>query len=190
MLHFKKGDYDYFRYGSKFRKIGQSSYEEKKERIFFDLIAEKVPSVDLEFMLAAIFFERPKTFVGDILSKECQEIYLRRKGVRDGLSYTWKQDLMSLKIELRDRRTSMKEAIELHNDPLLFRLYRYKVISCESMIIFNKIFNVFSRWDGKINDTLVYPRERDRLKKYAPFLGTININESIKHLKETYVDNR
>lgn len=187
-LHFKTNKYDYFKYGCKSARFTHENYMSRRERVFYDVISEKVPSIDIEFMFASILFENPEIFITDVLSTKSQNFYRKAKSTKESLNYFFKQDMIKLRDELKQAELTFKESILSLDTPPLFRLYRYKIITPESMIVLNKMFGLFRRWDEKQKSNLLYQREKSKLLKYERFLGNIEIKEKIKIIKETYVN--
>lgn len=160
--HFTSESYDYFRYSGKVR-VKQDTFEKRHDKYFFYKLSKKK---NVEEFLVANFVDNDNSWVGNLTQdKHSDEIYSKWKARQESLSYLYKSDLDKIEGSLDD---NLK--VENGRYPTLFKLYKQKEIMIETLIILNKLVNFIPYWNKKITDTVIWPSERDRIKKYEPFV--------------------
>lgn len=168
--HFNQETYDYIKYNGKV-KADVSSFENRRDKYIFYKLAKRD---DIENYLIANIFEKPDSWVGDLISDKNDEIYKSFLKRKLSLSYVFKSDLAQLNTDF-DKNLIIKDG----QWPSLFKLYKTKMISPETVIILNEICNFFPYWDKKITDRVIWPNMFMRLKKLRPF-----INFDVKYFRE------
>lgn len=159
--HFSKDDYDYIKYNGKV-KANKNSFLKRKDRYFFTKISRmKQP---FEYLLAN-FVERGDFYVGHI-DDQSEKALNDMLGRQQRLTYNFQQDISQMELPFRQHVKSDGQ------HPNLLVLHLQNKVSKETMIIINQILggNMFSYWNDKIEDPIIWPTTHKVLKKYAPFL--------------------
>ncbi len=160
--HFSGTNYDYFRYGGKV-KVKQDTFEKRHDKYFFYKLSKKK---NVEEFLVANFIDNDSTWVGNLTQdKYSDEIYSTWKARQESLTYLYKEDLNKIEIPLDD---NLK--VQDGNYPILFKLYKQKTIMLETVVILNKLVNFLPYWKKNISDTVLWPIEYEKIKKYEPFV--------------------
>ncbi len=160
--HFTSEGYDYFRYGGKV-KVKQETFEKRHDKYFFYKLSKKK---NIEEFLIANFVDNDQSWVGNLTQdKSCDEIYSKWKARQESLTYSYKEDLSKIDYSLDE---CLK--VEDGNYPILFKMYKQKTVMLETLIILNKLVKFLPYWNKNITDTVIWPIERDKIKKYEPFV--------------------
>lgn len=158
--HFEKDGYDFFRYGGKVTAKVESFYA-RKDKYFFEKLARKD---DLVNFMMANFLEKEKVWSRDLVQEDADKIYRDWVKRTQSLSYLFSEDLE--KIE------DIKAALAVHDGqhPELLRLMMSHKVSVETVIVLESLIGFMKNWDEKIEDAVIWPSQRRKLKKYRPFL--------------------
>lgn len=160
--HFNS-DYDYFLYNGKVT-AKYETFNKRPDKYYFHKLSKKK---DVEgFIVANLLQDNSKSrWVGDIITKEGEEVYLKWKGRLESLSYIYKNDINRLDGSL----DNILEPIEGNYPPLL-QHYKFGDICIETIIVLNSLVNFMPRWSKKITDPLIWPEQKRKIEKYTPFL--------------------
>jgi hypothetical protein len=110
--------------------------------------------------------ENPNIWIGDLINNEkCEKVFQDWKRKKQALAYIFSTDLKKMK----DDFDSNLVVIDGQH-PHLLKLFNSKNITIETLIIIDKLTKVFSYWDKKIVDNLVWPDINKRCRKYSPFI--------------------
>ena len=160
-LHFTSPGYDYFKYNGKV-KADVSSYETRKDRIFFEKMA-KHP--DLMNHIVANLSLNPKAYFRDIAySEEAKRNYDRWAARNQSITYHFTNELGRL-----DENFAKNFSCD-NGHPILLKLLMRDDISIETVSILCKVTNCFRYWDKKIGDDVVYTDMKTKIMKYIPFV--------------------
>lgn len=160
--HFTQASYDYIKYNGHM-KVGYDSFDRRRDKFFFTKLAGMK---DLQGFLVANFAERDIAWVGELVSDEANETYLRWQGRQQSLTYTFKTELSLL---ADDFKASMMVA-KGQQYPRLLTLYRQNKISIETMSILNDMLTFVPYWDKVIVENVIWPATKSRLIKYSRFV--------------------
>lgn len=159
--HFSS-DYDYFQYNGKVTARADS-FEKRRDKYQFYKLSKKK---DVEGFLVANFISDSKSaWVGDLISKESEDIYSKWKARQESLTYIFKNDLNKLDDDL-DLNLKVLEG----EYPKLLRMYQFGDVTIETVVILNKIVKFIPHWTKNITDSIIWPEYKRRLEKYAPFV--------------------
>lgn len=164
--HFTLDSYDYFKYNKK-TNISYDSFLKRKDKIFFAKLGNRKKDY-LEDFLVANFIHQTNTWIGELLSDECEERYKDWKRRQESLTYHFVNDVDFVS------ELSVNEFNELFysvhgNHPKIIRMYFRKEISLETLVILDTILKFMLRLDKSINDP-IYCEVSKLCKKYQPFL--------------------
>ena len=166
-LHFTKDSFDFFKYGGKSR-ISVNAFENRKDKWHFYKISRKyIKREELISFLVANFLENDNIWAGELLEDKCHKVYLSRQKVIQSLSYTFKNDCLSL----FEGAENPNDVIKTSGDyPILLKRALQKEVEIETLCILNNILKFFGMWNRKISDTIRWPDYYRKICKYAPFL--------------------
>lgn len=169
-LHFTSS-YDYFKYHGKV-KLTKETFLNNKSKYYFYKLSRKYSLEELKEYFVATMVNKnieDKLWIGDLVSEDSLTDYNEWCRIQQALGYIFQKDIQ----RILDMHKNPNDIFLIPNDnqwpPLLYELLRDS-ISKETVIIMNQILNFFPMWDKKIEDEFIWPKERDRLIKYAPFL--------------------
>lgn len=155
-------DYDFFKYNGKVRASVQS-FENRKDKYQFYKLSKRKDAK--EFILANMIFD-PTLWVGDLLNNEkAEEIHLEWVRKQQSLSYIFKNDLAELN---NDFNSNLHVKDGQH--PQLLRLYTMHRVNLESLIIIDDLVKIFSYWEKRIADPILFPRIYRTVSKAKPFI--------------------
>lgn len=168
--HFTSDSYDYFKYNGKMN-VKSTSFDVRKDKYMFYKLSKKK---DVEGYLIANMLNDGKTWIGDLLSSESEEIYINWLKRQESLSYVFENDISKLDDDMNVNFKSVNGEY-----PLALLLYLRKEICLETLIIIDKAIGIFKHWNKSIQDTVMWPDIYRKCLKYQSFL---------KLDKKTYVN--
>lgn len=164
--HFTSESYDYFRYNKK-TNVSFDSFQKRKDKIFFAKLGNKKDAY-LEDFLVSNFINDTKTWIGELLSDDCENTYKQWKRKQESLTY-----IFSTEIDFLDNydKNTFDQLFDVQSGehPKIIKMYLRKEISIETLVIMNSIFNFTKKYDRMIFDPL-YKEISKLCKKYQPFL--------------------
>lgn len=152
--------YDYLKYNGKVN-VTQASYEKRNDKAFFFRLSKLN---GCKSRVLAHLIQDPNSYIQDILNDE--ETY-----------YSWKRRnnslLRTIEIDLGKFSEETSELFKVYkgDHPKILKEYMAGNISPETLSCINKATKIFSYWDSKISDTIIYPDIIFKLKKYESFLN-------------------
>lgn len=163
--HFSIDKYDYFKYNKKVT-ASHDSFLKRRDKIFFARLGKKDDT--LEDFLVANLSEKPKTWVGELLTEPSEEKYKDWKRKQESLSYVFKNEMSFID---GWNAKELNEWFDAKDDqhPNIIRMYLRSEISLETLAILNSIIQFTKQYDKKITDP-IYKEVSQRCKKYQPFL--------------------
>ena len=112
-------------------------------------------------------------WIGDLHSKESQDVYIHWQKRIQSLSYIFEEDLKEIYEFLIARGLGFDRLFDVEEDdhPLIFRFVQQRMIEVESYIIMDKILGFSKRIAKKIKDPYIFPSEQYRYDRYREFLN-------------------
>ena len=165
--HFTLDTYDYFRYNKK-AKVSYDSFLKRKDKIFFAKLGNRKDTY-LEDFLVANFIHQTNTWIGELLSDECEERYRNWKKRQESLTYHFQNEIEFISDLDSEAFNKLFDTIK-GNHPEIIRKYLRKEISLETLIILDSILKFIQKTDKTINDP-IYVEVSKLCKKYQPFLN-------------------
>lgn len=154
-------NYDFHKYNGKIN-ASVTSFETRKDKFFFYKLSKKTDAKN--FILANVV-ENPNIWVGDIVGEKGDAVFMEWKKRQQSISYVFKSELSNLDEDF-DSNLIVKDG----QHPKLLRLYINRTISKETLIIVDDLTNVFSYWNNKLVDKIIFPDILNTCNKYKPFL--------------------
>jgi hypothetical protein len=154
-------NYDFHKYNGKIN-ASVTSFETRKDKFFFYKLSKKTDAKN--FILANVV-ENPNIWVGDIVGEKGDAVFMEWKKKQQSISYVFKSELGNL-----DEDFDSNLIVKNGQHPKLLRLYINRTISKETLIIVDDLTNVFSYWNNKLVDKIIFPDILNTCNKYKPFL--------------------
>ena len=187
--HFSScNDYNYITYKGKLGNITVKAYEKRKDKYFFEALGSRNRGDLLQYYVANFAHHGVEVaWIGDLHSKESEDVYVHWQKRIQSLSYTFEEDLKEVKEFLIARGLGFDRLFEVEEDehPIIFRFVQQKMIEVETYIIMDKILGFSKRIATKIKDSYIFPSEQYRYNRYAEFLNIDN-DKYIKIMKEIF----
>lgn len=160
--HFDRDGYDYFKYHGKV-PVKLESFYARRDRYFFEKLARN-HSTDLVDFLVANFLVNDRAYSRDLTHDEAEKVYRDWNKRTSSLTYQFQQDL--------DAIDDLKESIAVREGqhPDLLRMLMSNRVSLETVVILDSLIGFIEKWDSKIEDRVIWPEVKRKLKKYRPFL--------------------
>jgi hypothetical protein len=181
--HFSScNDYNYVKYKGKLGNINVKTYESRKDRYFFETLGERNKEDLLQYYVANFAHHGADViWIGDLHSKESEDVYLHWQKRVQSLSYIFEKDLKEINEFLIARGLEFDRLFDIEEDghPIIFRFVQQKMIEIETYIIMDKILGFSKRIALQIKDPYIFPSEQYRYDRYAEFLNL----ESDKYIK-------
>lgn len=185
-LHFTSDNYDFFKFKGKTRTAKESSFEKRKDKLFFKKLTIRLPEKEIQDYFVANFVDGSNSWIGYMVDDEGSEIYSKWKKRIESLHYTFSEDVDFLLSQTED----FDELFYTRGThPPLLRYYLGKKICLETLCILDKILAFSHAFDNDIEETLVWPSVKNKVCKYSAFLD-IDLVKYRETLKEKVLDHR
>lgn len=171
--HFdSNNDYNYVKYGGKMREPKPSTYQNRKDRYFFEKLGSKMPTDLLQFYVAN-FVEEETMWVGDMDSSTAETNYLNWKKRIQSLSYMFEQEANDIKTFIADNNLEFDDIFKVNDGdhPIIFRFLLQKMISIETYILLDVVLNFSKKFKIEINDQYVFPIQQYKCDRYKDFMN-------------------
>jgi hypothetical protein len=158
--------YDYVKYHGKV-KISEkyfkvNEYACKKLKMQFNKPEE------FKWLCIANLLLKPKLWITELLDAKSHEIYYKRMSCVHSIEYNFKNDL-----DILLRYGTLNGVLQYESEPIAYKLTKCNDIKLESIIILDKIFDLFNLW-LKDNSNIIMNNYINTWKKYSKF---IDIND-------------
>ena len=163
--HFHTESYDFFKYNGKV-PVKLPAFLKRNDKYHFAKLAREHRDELRDFLVANL--SQQKYYVKNLLDQECVDNYKEFKKKKQKLSYCVIQDMRYLKESYDDINLVLESENGQH--PPLLKEYLGKKIYPETVIFFDHMFGVFGDYDELIQETFIWPKERDKLIKLKPFV--------------------
>lgn len=154
--------YDFHKYNGKVR-VTVDNFENRNDKYNFYKLSKRDDA--REFILSNVVND-PNVWIGNLFNDKAEKVYTDWKKRQDSLTYFFKQDINTLDEDFDSNLISIDG-----QHPKILRKYLSKQISTETLIIMNELTNVFSYWDKKLVDKIIWPDIKNKCIKYKPFLS-------------------
>jgi len=163
--HFHTDSYDFFKYNGKV-PVKLPAFLKRNDKYHFAKLVREHGDELRDFLVANL--SQQKYYVKNLLDQECVDNYKEFKKKKQKLSYCVIQDMKYLKESYDDINLVLESENGQH--PPLLKEYLGKKIYPETVIFFDHMFGVFGDYDELIQETFIWPKERDKLIKMKPFV--------------------
>ena len=185
--HFSNPNFDFFQYNGQV-KAKETTYQQRNDFWFFETIAKKLSSEEVQDFLLASFIQADdptKVWIGDI-KRTGKDRWLAYQKQRQSMSYLVEQDLSSVVEYLETEKDSFNDlfaALGSHHPPLL-KLHIKRRISLDTLVVMDICLGFSKVWDKKLKDPL-WESLSLKIKKYKSFLS-INTDKYKKIMREKF----
>jgi len=175
-------DYDYFKYNGKVR-ANVDSFLKRKDKFFFRKLAKKYQDEELVDFFVSNFIVSDN-WIGNLISQESEDNYVRFKKRRESLSYNFDNDISFLSDYVSENGIDFNKLllVEDSNHPILLKFLLQKKINIETIIIMDDILKFIRYWNAKLDD-IVWEEKSRLICKYRNFFNYDKTNFR-KTLKE------
>lgn len=171
--HFSDLSYDYHKYNGKL-KLSRKSFETKPFVFFFKKLSQKENPQEL---IVSNFIQDIR-WVSELLTTEANQIYLDWKLRNQSLTYHFQQQL-----EILPNNIDQLLKFDGTDYPQLLKLYNQNLVSPETIVVLDFIFDFLKNWYRKTQNTIVMTGKIIKLIQYKPF-----INYNVNKIKPLLVD--
>ena len=184
-LHFTT-KYDFFKYKGSTPRLTRGTYNNQKQKYFFENIAHKYKTQD-EVINYFVFVLRYLDFSSKYIASyaNLHEEYISFKGFQERLEYEFEKDLKVILDFLKSSNKRFSEMLGPWFPPDIIRMNQEGQIFEETIIILNRYIKFFKNIDKEFPDFDVWENLKSRYDKYKPF---VNYDERIiKNLIRQYL---
>tara|TARA_R100000458_G_C8278477_1_gene254673 strand:- start:14573 stop:15196 length:624 start_codon:yes stop_codon:yes gene_type:complete len=171
-LHFSKKTYDWFKFNGK-TKLNARSYENRKDRYFFDKIAKKFKTEEevVSFFVSNLI-KKNNIWIGELFELECEENYTEWKKTIQSLGYIFNEDCITIARSIVDSNLLFNDIFisKDNRHPIIMRMVLQNKIKLESFVILNSILRFKKHFDVDLEGDYVWEELSLLLEKYEPFL--------------------
>ena len=168
--------YDFFKYNGKV-KASIDAFENRNDKYHFYKLSKR--SDGKEFILANIMND-PGIWVGNLFNEGAENTFKEWKKIQQSLMYVFKQDINNLDGDFDSHLVTTDG-----HHPKILRTYLSRQIRTETLIMINEVTNVFTYWDKKLVDKIIWPDIKNKCIKYRPFM-TFEKNKVKDLILETF----
>ena len=178
--HFNNKNYDYFKFQGKVR-ANESSFEKRKDKHHFIRLSKIYKDEELTKFFVSNFVKSKDLWVGNATSPEGRSNYI-----------AWKTKIQSLPYVFENEVEAMFDKNETFNDifnvedgqhPPIVRHVFGNEVSLETFIVLDSILNFTSKFNEKIEETVIWPELYSMINNYAPFV-VVNKQKYVDILKK------
>lgn len=163
--HFTRESYDFFKYNGK-TSASQDSFQKRRDQYQFQKLSRKYSADEMTPFIVSNLM-KGKSWVGDLLDEEADEVYRKHLKIEQSLSYVFGNELDNL---FSEHHPSRCFKIQRGSYPSLLMSYIRGNVSNQTMIILDRFLNYIPRWDSAYQDDLIWSKHSLLLRKYAPFV--------------------
>lgn len=175
-LHFTKKDYNITKTKGAVR-ASQNAFLKRKDLTAMRKLARDYKRREIIDLLVANFVSGDKWGgVFDANAKETYEIWKSRK---HKLDYIFEQDIAKIELEMEKESIANPFTSEDGYHPLIYRLYFGHLISIETLVVLDKIYNYVTM----DSDDIFLEDVSMLIKKYRPF---VQITNKMRHVSENF----
>jgi|TARA_B110001454_G_C12651431_1_gene405580 hypothetical protein len=178
--HFNKKEYDYFKFHGKVR-ASEASFEKRKDKHHFIRLSKIYKDEELTKFLVSNFVKGREMWVGNVTSPEGRSNYIAWKARIQSLPYVFENELEVVFDENKTFNDIFN--IEDGQHPPIVRHVFGEEVSMETFVILDSILNFTSKFNEKIEETVIWPELYSMCNNYAPFV-VVNKQKYVDILKK------
>lgn len=180
-LHFKKENYDYFRFNSSTR-LKTGTFEKRQDKHYFYAVVKHYNTEEKleDFFVSNILWRYSDFYIQDSFTEESKKIYVDYVKVKHSLKYYFNEDLKTIKEHCEKNSICNYLYVKQNTYPELLTLLNQNKIRIQSVYILNEIRPFLKYWKEKIDDQIFWPYTYIKLLKLKSFYDTISRSEFVK----------
>jgi hypothetical protein len=165
--HFTQKSYDYFKYKGK-TNVSLEAFSKRKDRYYFQKLCRKYEDSEMEDFLVANFIHG-KSWVGEFLEEEANDIYLAYLKRKQGFTYHFRNEVSSL-FSVVDSAPKVFE-IKSGQYPVILNRLLSNELCMETFTILNQFIKFSDKFDAALGkDDVMWSKIRQLSTKLEPFL--------------------
>ena len=178
--HFNKKNYDYFKFQGKVR-ANESSFEKRRDKHHFIRLSKIYKDEELTKFFVSNFVKSKDLWVGNATSPEGRSNYIAWKTKIQSLPYVFENELE----EMFDENENFNDIFNVEDGqhPPIVRHVFGEEVSLETFIVLDSILNFTSKFNEKIEETVIWPELYSMINNYAPFV-VVNKQKYVDILKK------
>ena len=178
--HFNKKNYEYFKFQGKVR-ANESSFEKRKDKHHFIRLSKIYKDEELTKFFVSNFVKSKDLWVGNATSPEGRSNYIAWKTKIQSLPYVFENELE----EMFDENENFNDIFNVEDGqhPPIVRHVFGEEVSLETFIVLDSILNFTSKFNEKIEETVIWPELYSMINNYAPFV-VVNKQKYVDILKK------
>ena len=178
--HFNKKGYDYFKFQGKVR-ANESSFEKRRDKHHFIRLSKIYKDEELTKFFVSNFVKSKDLWVGNATSPEGRSNYIAWKTKIQSLPYVFENELE----EMFDENENFNDIFNVEDGqhPPIVRHVFGEEVSLETFIVLDSILNFTSKFNEKIEETVIWPELYSMCNNYAPFV-VVNKQKYVDILKK------
>lgn len=175
-LHFTKKDYNITKTKGAVR-ASQNAFLKRKDLTAMRKLARDYKRREIIDLLVANFVSGDKW--GGVFDANAKETYEMWKSRKHKLDYIFEQDIAKIELEMEKEGIANPFTSEDGYHPLIYRLYFGHLISIETLVVLDKIYNYVTM----DSDDIFLEDVSMLIKKYRPF---VQITNKMRHVSENF----
>lgn len=185
--HFKNSGFDYHRFGKV--KVSPEAFDRRKDRYYFEKLSRRYSRDEIvEFFLSQILAN--KTWVGDMLGEDAEQIHLSRLKRVQSLQYLVKNEMNKLWENCKDDPECFDKMFvqDRSTHPKIFRALMEKTLSPETFLVLNDLLDFTKRW--QMDGDPIWEEVGIPILRYAPFLHLDTRRDELKRIISEIITNK
>lgn len=152
----------------------ESTYSKMKTKYTYDRLAKKYNLGDLAGIMIISFSRNPDIWGGDMSGEDAYDLYLKTLGKIERMRIVFKEEVNDLLRLSRSKGMTFRDLLKVDSgQPWIFKYVQQDVISYETMILLDSIFNFIDKYDT-MNDHVWVNGYSARIKAYR---GLVKIDK-------------
>ena len=178
--HFNKKGYDYFKFQGKVR-ANESSFEKRKDKHHFIRMSKIYKDEELTKFFVSNFVKSKDLWVGNATSPEGRSNYIAWKTKIQSLPYVFENEI-EVMFDENENFNDIFNVEDGQHPPIVRHVFGEEV-SLETFIVLDSILNFTSKFNEKIEETVIWPELYSMINNYAPFV-VVNKQKYVDILKK------
>ena len=178
--HFNKKDYDYFKFQGRVR-ANESSFEKRKDKHHFIRLSKIYKDEELTKFFVSNFVVTKDLWVGNATSAEGRQNYIAWKAKIQSLPYVFENEI-EVMFDENENFNDIFNVEDGQHPPIVRHVFGNEV-SLETFIVLDSILNFTSKFNEKIEETVIWPELYSMCNSYAPFV-VVNKQKYVDILKK------
>ncbi|QAY01257.1 loader of DNA helicase [Aeromonas phage ZPAH1] len=165
----------------------EATFNKMSRKFVYERLAKKYDLGTLCGIMITNFCSNPDMWGGDIGNEDAHDHYLRTIGKYDRMSLVFKKEVEDLLRKSKSKGMSFRDMISPKDgQPWLFKYVQQDVISYETMLLLDSIFNFIDSYDT-LNDHVWSNGYSSRIKAYR-LMVEIDKSKVMKNFKKIIED--